>query len=91
MLLIFTAFQLSLSQFWLPRCAVVKNLLANAGVAGSIPELGRSPGEGNGNPFRCSCLRYPMDRGAWRATVHGVAKSWTRLNTAEHSHFTEEI
>ena len=36
-------------------------------------------GEGNGNPLQCSCLENPMDRGAWRATVHGVAKSWTRL------------
>ena len=39
--------------------------------------LGRSPGEGNGNPLQYSCLENSMDRGAWRATVHGVAKSWT--------------
>ena len=45
-----------------------------------IPGLGRSPGEGNGNPLQYSCLENPMDRGAWRATVHGVAKSRTRLN-----------
>ena len=38
------------------------------------PELGRSPGKGNGNPLQCSCLGNPMDRGAWQATVHGVAK-----------------
>ena len=44
---------------------------------GSIPRSGGSPGEGNGNPRQCSCLGNPMDRGAWRATVHGVAKSWT--------------
>ena len=59
---------------------VVKNPPANAGdprVTGSIPGLGRSPGEGNGNPFQFSCLENPMDRGAWRATVHGVAKSQT--------------
>ena len=45
---------------------------------GLIPELGRSPGGGHGNPLQCSCLEHPMDRGAWRATVHGVAKSQTR-------------
>ena len=45
-----------------------------AGDVGSVPGLGRSSGEGNGNPLQYSCLRNPMDRGAWRATVHGVAK-----------------
>ena len=49
----------------------------NAGELGSIPGLGRSPGEGNGNPLQYSCLENSMDRGAWWATVHGVAKSWT--------------
>ena len=44
-----------------------------------IPGSGRSPGEGNGNPFQYSCLENPMDRGAWPAIVHGVAKSWTGL------------
>ena len=57
--------------------SVVKNLPANMGDLGSIPGLGRSPGEGNGNPPQCSCLRNLMDRGAWWATVHGVTKSWT--------------
>ena len=57
----------------------VKNLPANAGGAGSIPGSGRSIGEGNGNPLQYPCLGNPMDRGAWRAIVHGVAKSWTRL------------
>ena len=52
----------------------------NAGDLGLIPGLGRSPGEGNGNPFQYSCLENPMDGGAWWATVHGVAKSWTRLS-----------
>jgi len=47
---------------------------ANAGDTGSIPRLGRSPGEGNGNPLQCSWLGNPMDRGAWQAAVHGVAK-----------------
>ena len=48
--------------------------------AGSIPESGRSPGEGNGNPLQYSCLENSMDRGVWRATVHGVIKSWTWLS-----------
>ena len=49
----------------------------NAGDLGSIPGLGRSPGEGNGNPLQYSCLANPMDRGAWQATVHEVTKSQT--------------
>ena len=49
----------------------------NAGDPGSIPGLGRSPGEGNGNLLQYSCPEKSMDRGAWWATVHGVAKSWT--------------
>ena len=53
---------------------MVKNPCANAGDAGSIPESGISPGEGNGYPLQYSCLEKPMDRGAWRATVDGVAK-----------------
>ena len=52
----------------------------NAGDLGSIPELGRSPGEGNGNPLQYSCLENPIDGGAWWATVHGVAQSWTQLS-----------
>ena len=52
----------------------------NAGNLGSIPASGRSPGEGNGNPLQYSCLENSMDRGAWWATVHGVAKSQTRLS-----------
>ena len=53
-----------------------KESTCNAGDAGSSPGSGRSPGEGNGNPLQCSCLENPMERGAWRATVHGVAKNW---------------
>ena len=49
----------------------------NVGDLGSIPGLGRSPGEGNGNPLQYSCLENPLDEGAWWATVHGVAKSLT--------------
>ena len=63
-----------------PGGSVVKNPPANAGDAGdadSIPGLGRSPGGGNGNPFQDSCLGKPMDRGAWWAIVHRVAKSQT--------------
>ena len=62
---------------------MVKNLPASAGDikdTGLIPELGRSPGGGHGNPLQYSCLENPMDRGGWRAAVHGVAKSRTRLS-----------
>ena len=59
---------------------VVKNLPANAGDTGSIPGSGRSPGGGNGNPLQYSFLENPMDRRAWRATVHGVTKSQTGLS-----------
>ena len=52
---------------------VVKNPPVNAGDAGSIPGLGRSPGGGRGNPFQYSCLENPMDKEAWWATVHSVA------------------
>ena len=58
---------------------MVKHLPAILGDPGSIPGSGRSSGEGNGNPLQYSCLENSMDGGAWWATVHGVAKSWTRL------------
>ena len=57
-----------------------KNLPANTEDVVLIPGLRRSPGEGNGNPLHYSCLRNPMDRGAWRPTGHGVAKSQTQLS-----------
>ena len=60
-----------------PGGSVVKNLPAKAEDPDSVPGFGRSPGEGNGNPLQYSCLGNPMDIGAWRATVHRVAKSWT--------------
>ena len=61
-----------------PGGVVVKNPPADAGDAGSIPGLGRSPGEGNGNPLQYCCLENSMDRGArYGATVQVVAKSWT--------------
>ena len=62
---------------------MVKNPPAFAGDTGDvglIPGLGRSPGGGHGNPLQYSCLENPMDRGAWRAAVDMVAKSWTRLS-----------
>ena len=59
----------------------------NAGDLGSIPGSGRSPGEGNGNPLQYSCLENPMDRGAWRAIVHGVAKSRTWLSDFTSLHY----
>ena len=62
-----------------PCGSEVKESACNAGDPGSIHGLGRSPGEGNGNPFQYSYLENPMDRGAWLATVHGDAKSWTQL------------
>ena len=57
-----------------PGGSVVKNLPANVGVGGSVPGLGRSPGEGNGNPLQYSYLGNPMDRAVWWATVHRFAK-----------------
>ena len=57
-----------------------KESACNAGDLGSIPGLGRSPGEGNGNPLQYSSLENSMDRGAWQATVHGVTKSGTQLS-----------
>ena len=56
----------------------VKNLPAMQETWVPSLELGRSPGEGNGNPLQYSRLRHPMERGAWRATVHEAAKSWTQ-------------
>ena len=63
-----------------PDGSVVKNPPASGRDVGSIPELGRSPGLGNGNLLQYSCLENPMERGAWWATVHGVAESWTQLS-----------
>ena len=57
-----------------------KESACNMGDQGSIPGLGRSPGEGTGYPLQYSCLESSMDRGAWQATDHRVTKSWTRLS-----------
>ena len=64
----------------LPGGSEVKAAACNAGDPGLIPGLGRSPGEGNGNPLQYSCLENPMEGGAWWATVHGVARCRTRLS-----------
>ena len=63
-----------------------KEFSCSAGDLGSIPQLGRSPGEGNGYPLQHSCLENSMDRGAWRATVHDITKNQTRLSDY-HFHF----
>ena len=59
----------------------------STGEVVSVPEWGRSPGEGHGNPILYSCMKNPMDRGAWWATVHSIAKSWTQLKRlGTHAH-----
>ena len=63
----------------------VKASACSAGDPGSIPEWGKSPGEGNGSPLQYSCLENPMEEGAWWATVHGVAKSRTRLSNFSYA------
>ena len=61
----------------LPGGSADEESACNAGDLGSVPGLGRYPGGGKGYPLQCSCLKNSMDRGAWRATVHGVTKNWT--------------
>ena len=72
---------------------MVKNLptsVEDIREAGSVPGSGRCPGGGHGNPLQYSCLQNPMDRGAWRATVHGVAKSRTqRKQPSVHAHTSD--
>ena len=73
----------SLVDQWLRIClgsSAGKESACNAGDLSLIPGLGRSPGEGKGYPFQYSCLENSMARGAWKATIHGVAKSWTQLS-----------
>ena len=59
---------------------MLKESACNAGDSDSTPGLGRSLGEGNGNPLQYSCLEKPVDRAAWLTAVHGIAKSWTSLS-----------
>ena len=71
-----------LQGLWVPLIAqLVKESACNAADPGSIPGLGRSPGEGSGNPLQYSCTEKAMDRGAWQATVHGVARVRHDLET----------
>ena len=63
----------------LPQLLRIKESTCNAGDMGLIPGSGRSPGRGNSNPLQYSYWENPMDRGAWQAMVHVVAKSWTQL------------
>ena len=73
----------------LPRWLSGEEFACQSGDLDSIPGSGRSPGEGNGNPLQYSCLENPMDREAWRGTVHGVAKSqvwWSSTHTHTHTH-----
>ena len=69
-----------MGQVGIPGGSDGKESSCNAGDLGSIPGSGRSPGEGNGNTLQYSCLENPMDRGAWQATVHEIAKSCTPLS-----------
>ena len=82
-----------------PGNSVGKKPACSAGNLGLIPESGRSPGEGNGNPLQYSCLENPMDRRAWRATVHGVGHDWatkplplaeksSKIYRTEHNHLS---
>ena len=66
-----------ISKTWVSQ---VSQMVKNAGDRGSVPGLGRSPGEENGNPLQYSCLENSMDKGVWWATVHGVKKSQTQLS-----------
>ena len=69
-----------------PCSSVGQESAYNAGDSGSIPRSGRSPGEGNGNPFQYSCVQNPMDRGAWQAIVHGVSRVGHDLVTKPPPH-----
>ena len=73
-----------------PVDSVVKNLPDNAAEASWTPGCGRSPGEGHGNPLQYSCLGNPLDRGAWWATVHGVAKE-SDINNKNKKYYLNEL
>ena len=76
----YSYYRIFYNEYVFPGGSSSKESASNAGDLGSIPGSQRSPGNGNGNPFQYSCLENFMDRGAWRATVHGVAKCWTLLS-----------
>ena len=80
MLILLQFMRMVMNELCFPAGSVVKKTPANAGDAGSIPGLERCLGEANGNPLWYSCWENSMDRGAWRATVHGVSKSRTQLS-----------
>ena len=67
----------------LPDGSDGKEPACNVGDLDSVPGLGRSPGEGHGNPLQYFCLENPMDGGSWRATLHVVTERWTQLSTAQ--------
>ena len=75
-----TEVRICITELGLPWWLSGKEFTCNAGDIGSIPGLGRSPAEGKGYPLQYSCLENSVDRGAWQAVVHGVAKSRTRLS-----------
>ena len=79
-LLMFRDFLIYQVQYGLPRWFGGKESAASEGDTGSVPGLGRSPGAGSGNPLQYSCLENSMDRQAWQATVHEVAKNQTQLS-----------
>ena len=72
--------------FCVPGGSISKESAGNAGALGLIPGSGDSSGEGNGNPRQYSCLENRMDRGAWRVTVHGVARSQTQVSDSTTTH-----
>ena len=74
-----------------PHSSVGKESACSAGDQDSIPGLGRYPGAGNSNPLQFSCLENPMDGGAWQATVHGVAKSWTRISDFHFHYYIDNV
>ena len=80
-LIIFNNLEKAIEENGFPGGSDDKESACNSGDLGLIPEAERSPGEGNGYPLQYSCLENSMDRGAWWATVHGVAKSQTPLST----------
>ena len=86
---LFLTWHISVFKYHLPWWLRSKESACYAGDPGSVPGSGRSPGGGRGNLLQYSCLENPMDRGAWRATVHRVAKSRTRLKRLSmHAHET---